>query len=170
MKDMIKHSNPVFIESVSKINKIELDLTVQYADNIWLSLKEIPSRLQLCKWFKAGLQQDAQATIRIVDEIEGRRYNRNFRGKDYATNVLTFIYGDTLPLSGDIVLCAAVIEKEANQQHKDLLAHYAHLTVHSSLHLQGYIHENEDDAIIMEKLEKEIVVSLGFDDPYQYGN
>tara|TARA_B100000676_G_scaffold301515_1_gene348812 strand:- start:1144 stop:1656 length:513 start_codon:yes stop_codon:yes gene_type:complete len=170
MKDMIKNSKSICDELVPTINKIELELTVQYSSNIRSHLKEIPTRFQFCKWFKAGLRQNAQVTIRIVDEVEGRRYNRDYRGKDYATNVLVFVYGETLPLSGDIVLCAAVIEKEANQQHKDLLAHYAHLTVHSSLHLQGYIHENEDDAIIMEKLEKEIVVSLGFDDPYQYGN
>jgi probable rRNA maturation factor len=105
--------------------------------------------------------------MRIVDEVEGRRYNRDFSGKDYATNVLTFVYGETLPLSGDIVLCAAVIEREANQQHKDLLAHYAHLTVHSALHLQGYLHESNRNAAIMEQLETKIITCLGFDDPYQ---
>ena len=170
MKDMIKHRKPVCVEPRTTTNKIELELTVQYAANILPHLKEIPTRFQFCKWFKAGLKQDAQATIRIVDEVEGRRYNRDFRGKDYATNVLTFIYGETLPLSADIVLCVPVIEREAKHQHKDLLAHYAHLTVHSSLHMQGYIHEKENDAIIMEKLETEIVTSLGFDDPYQEKN
>jgi len=146
---------------------IKLKLTVQYAVNILSHLKEIPTRFQFRKWFKAGLRQDAEITLRIVDEVEGRRYNRDFRGKDYATNVLTFVYGETLPLSGDIVLCAEVIEREANQQHKDLLAHYAHLAVHSVLHLQGYMHESHKNAAIMEQLETKIITSLGFDDPYQ---
>lgn len=146
---------------------IRLKLTVQYATDISSDLKEIPTRLQFRKWFKAGLKQDAEITLRIVGEAEGRRYNKDFRGKDYATNVLTFVYGVALPLSGDIVLCAAVVEREANQQHKDLLAHYAHLTVHSVLHLQGHEHENHKNAATMEQLETKIVRSLGFDDPYQ---
>lgn len=146
---------------------IRLKLTVQYATDISSHLKGIPTRLQFRKWFKAGLEQDAEITLRIVGEAEGRRYNKDFRGKDYATNVLTFVYGVALPLSGDIVLCAAVVEREANQQHKDLLAHYAHLTVHSVLHLQGHEHENHKDAATMEQLETKIVRSLGFDDPYQ---
>ena len=111
--------------------------------------------------------RNAEVTIRIVDEVEGRRYNRDFRGKDYATNVLTFVYEETFPLSGDIVLCAAIIEREANQQHKSLLAHYAHLTVHSALHLQGYLHGNQENSAIMEQLETKIITSLGFDNPYQ---
>ena len=148
-------------------NDIELRLTVQYAVNILSHLKEIPTRFQFRKWFKAGLMKDAEVTMRIVDEVEGRRYNRDFRGKNYATNVLTFVYEETLPLSGDIVLCAAVIEREANQQQKDLLAHYAHLTVHSALHLQGYLHESQEHAVIMEQLETKIITSLGFDNPYQ---
>jgi len=148
-------------------NNIKLKLTVQYAVNILSPLKEIPTRFQFRKWFKAGLRQDAEITIRIVDEVEGRRYNRDFRSKDYATNVLTFVYEETLPLSGDIVLCAAVIEREANQQHKDLSAHYAHLTVHSALHLQGYLHESDENTAIMEQLETKIITSLGFDNPYK---
>ena len=148
-------------------NNIKLKLTVQYADNILTRLKEIPTRFQFRKWLKAGLRQDAEITLRIVDEVEGRRYNRDFRGKDYATNVLTFVYDDTLPLSGDILLCAAVIKKEANQQQKGLLAHYAHLIVHSTLHLQGYMHESDKNTKIMEQLETKIVTKLGFDNPYQ---
>ena len=147
--------------------KIKLKLTVQYANDITSNFKGIPTRLQFRKWFKAGLTQDAEIVLRIVGEIEGRRYNRDFRGRDYATNVLTFVYGVTLPLSGDIVLCASVVEKEANQQHKDLQAHYAHLAVHSVLHLQGYEHESHKNAVIMEQLETKIITRLGFDDPYQ---
>ncbi len=147
--------------------KIKLKLTVQYANDITSHFKGIPTRLQFRKWFKAGLTQDAEIVLRIVGEIEGRRYNRDFRGRDYATNVLTFVYGITLPLSGDIVLCASVVEKEANQQHKDLQAHYALLAVHSVLHLQGYEHESHKNAVTMERLETKIITRLGFDDPYQ---
>ncbi len=146
--------------------KIKLKLTVQYANDITSHFKGIPTRLQFRKWFKAGLTQDAEIVLRIVGEIEGRRYNRDFRGRDYATNVLTFVYGITLPLSGDIVLCASVVEKEADQQHKDLQAHYALLAVHSVLHLQGYEHESHKNAVTMERLETKIITRLGFDDPY----
>ena len=147
--------------------KIKLKLTVQYANDITSHFKGIPTRLQFRKWFKAGLTQDAEIVLRIVGEIEGRRYNRDFRGRDYATNVLTFVYGITLPLSGDIVLCASVVKKEADQQHKDLQAHYALLAVHSVLHLQGYEHESHKNAVTMERLETKIITRLGFDDPYQ---
>jgi probable rRNA maturation factor len=163
---MKNKSKSTWVAAELTSNNIKLKLTVQYAVNILSHLKEIPTRFQFRKWFKAGLRQDAEVTMRIVDEVEGRRYNRDFRGKDYATNVLTFVYGETLPLSGDIVLCAAVIEREANQQHKDLSAHYAHLTVHSALHLQGYLHESQENSAIMEQLETKIVTSLGFDNPY----
>ena len=146
---------------------MKLNLKVQYATDISSHFKGIPTRLQFRKWFKAGLTQDAEIVLRIVGEMEGRRYNRDFRGRDYATNVLTFVYGVTLPLSGDIVLCAAVVEKEANQQHKDLTAHYAHLAVHSVLHLQGYEHESHKNAATMEQLETKIITRLGFNAPYQ---
>ena len=146
---------------------MKLKLTLQYATDISSHFRGIPTRLQFRKWFKAGLTQDAEIVLRIVGEMESRRYNRYFCGRDYATNVLTFAYGVTLPLSGDIVLCAAVVKKEANQQHKDLIAHYAHLAVHSVLHLQGYEHESHKNAATMEQLETKIVSRLGFDDPYQ---
>lgn len=164
---MKKKSKPNDFSVRLTSNNLKLKLSVQYAVNILSHLKGIPTRLLFRKWFRAGLRQDAEITLRIVDEAESRRYNRDFRGKDYATNVLTFVYGETLPLSGDIVLCAAVIEREANQQQKDLWAHYAHLTVHSALHLQGYMHENHKNSVIMEQLETKIITSLGFDDPYQ---
>ena len=166
-KNMKTKSKSTGVAAELTNNNIKLRLTIQYAVNILSHLKEVPTRFQFRKWFKAGLMQDAEVTIRIVDEVEGRRYNRDFRGKDYATNVLTFVYEETIPLSGDIVLCATIIEKEANQQHKDLLAHYAHLTVHSALHLQGYLHESQENLAIMEQLETKIVISLGFDNPYQ---
>lgn len=165
-RNMKKKSKSTGVAAELTSNNIKLRLTVQYAVNILSHLKEIPTRFQFRKWFKAGLMRNAEVTIRIVDEVEGRRYNRDFRGKDYATNVLTFVYEETFPLSGDIVLCAAIIEREANQQHKSLLAHYAHLTVHSALHLQGYLHGNQENSAIMEQLETKIITSLGFDNPY----
>jgi probable rRNA maturation factor len=146
---------------------IKLKLTVQYANEITLNLKQIPTRVHFRKWFKAGLMQDAQIALRIVGEAEGYGYNREFCGNNYATDVLTFVYDDTMPLSGDIVICASVVEREANQQQKDLMAHYAHLVVHSVLHLQGYEHSNRKSTEIMEKLETKIIMRLGFDDPYQ---
>lgn len=134
----------------------------------------MPTRQQFRRWIKIALQRDVQIVLRIVDEIEGRTLNRNFRGKDYATNVLTFTYADIdqLPnntdlLYGDIVICTPVVEQEAREQHKNLRAHYAHLAIHATLHLQGYDHENEQDAAVMEKLETKLLAKLGFVDPYK---
>lgn len=164
----MKNKSEVAEITIGPVQKnIKLKLTVQYANEITPYLKQIPTRLHFRKWFNAGLIQDAEIALRIVGETESYRYNREFRGKDYATNVLTFVYGDTLPLSGDIVICASVVEREANQQQKDLMAHYAHLVVHSVLHLQGYEHRNRKSTEIMEKLETTIIMRLGFDDPYQ---
>jgi probable rRNA maturation factor len=115
----------------------------------------------------ASLQCDVQITLRLVDEAEGRELNHHFRGKNYATNVLTFVYDDTLPLSGDVVICAPVVEHEVQQQHKELIAHYAHLVIHAALHLQGYDHEKTKDARVMEALETAILIKLGYADPYQ---
>jgi probable rRNA maturation factor len=108
-----------------------------------------------------------QCTLRVVDEGEARSLNRDFRGKDYATNVLTFVYDDTDPLSGDIVICAPVVERESVEQGKPQLAHYAHLTLHAALHLQGYDHENDSDAAEMEALETALMAKLGYPAPYE---
>lgn len=115
---------------------------------------------------------DAEVTIRFVEEGEGRRLNRDYRGKDYATNVLTFAY-DAAPaphltalLCGDIVLCAPVISREAVEQGKPLADHCAHMVVHGMLHLQGYDHEHEGEATAMEAVEGFILRRLGFPDPY----
>jgi len=140
-----------------------LTLSVQYA----IASARLPSRQRLRSWAKAALLTDAQVTLRVVGGREGRALNRNFRGKDYATNVLTFAYPDVKPLSGDIVLCAPVIAKEARMQRKPIEAHYAHLVVHGMLHLQGYDHDNRNDARVMETLEAEIVANLGYADPYE---
>ncbi|SFE11664.1 rRNA maturation RNase YbeY [Nitrosomonas sp. Nm166] len=137
-------------------------LAVQYAT----SGTEIPTRPQFRRWVKAALLQNAEIVLRIVDEAEGRELNQQFRNKDYATNVLTFVYDDMQPLTGDIVLCAPIVSQEAQQQHKKLLAHYAHLTVHGVLHLQGYDHIENAEAAVMEQIETQILARLGYEDPY----
>ena len=141
----------------------KLHLAVQYAS----SALHLPTRAQFRRWIKAALLSDASITLRIVDEPEGRELNKKYRGKDYATNVLTFVYDDGKPLHGDIAICAPVVEREAAEQHKDLPAHYAHLAIHAALHLQGYEHEDDADATGMETLETALMLKLGYPDPYQ---
>ena len=141
--------------------KPNLALTVQYA----IKPPGIPTRHQFRKWVLAALNTYAEITVRIVDAEEGQSLNRDYRAKDYPTNVLTFPLNDE-PLMGDIVLCAPVVEKEAREQNKSLEAHYAHLTIHGVLHLQGYDHENEQDAEEMEAIETQIITNLGYADPY----
>lgn len=143
----------------------KLVLTLQYA----VEKNSLPKRDQIKRWGVAALFGDANLTIRFVDENEGRQLNKQFRNKDYATNVLTFDYDDVLEdklLTGDIVLCAPVVFEEANEQKKSLEAHYAHLIVHSILHLQGYDHQSDVEAEEMEVLETKIIVGLGYPDPY----
>jgi len=138
-----------------------LALTVQLASRS----THLPSPGQLRRWARAALTQDADVTLRIVSQTEGRRLNREFRGKDYPTNVLTFAYPDQRPLAGDIVLCAPVVQREARAQRRNLTAHYAHLVVHGLLHLQGYDHQRAAQARRMQSLESEIVTQLGYPDP-----
>jgi probable rRNA maturation factor len=139
----------------------KLSLSVQYASDA----KNLPTRPQFRRWIMAALDRNVQITLRIVDSDEGRELNKNFRGKDYATNVLTFVYDNTEPVSGDIVICAPVVETEAREQHKDLPAHYAHLAIHAALHLQGLEHEIDADAAAMEARETAILMKLGYADP-----
>lgn len=146
-----------------KMNAHQLSLSVQYATRS----AEVPTRTQLRRWIKAALQCDVQIALRIVDEIEGRALNLTYRHKDYATNVLTFVYDDENPLYADVVICAPVVEREAEEQGKARLAHYAHLTLHAALHLQGYDHENEADAAVMEAKETALMQKLRFPDPYK---
>lgn len=135
---------------------------------------QAPKKHQIRRWAQAALRQDAEVTVRLVGETEGRELNRGYRGKDYATNVLTFVYGEEegapviegAPLMGDLVLCVPVVVREANEQKKALDAHFAHLVVHGMLHLQGYDHEADAEADVMETLEKEILRGLGYADPY----
>lgn len=140
----------------------KLSLSVQYASKA----KNLPTRQHFRRWIKLALEQDVQIALRIVDEIEGRTLNLNYRGKDYATNVLTFVYDDSEPLYGDVVICAAVVAREAKEQGKDLLAHYAHLTIHAALHLQGYDHEKKRDAEQMETRETALMLKLRYPAPY----
>ena len=140
----------------------KLSLSVQYASNT----KEMPTRQQFRRWVKVALEQDVQIALRIVDAIEGRALNLSYRNKDYATNVLTFVYDDTDPLYADVVICAPVVEREAKEQGKDLFAHYAHLTIHAALHLQGYDHEKTRDAEKMEARETALMLKLRYPAPY----
>ncbi|MBI4293749.1 MAG: rRNA maturation RNase YbeY [Betaproteobacteria bacterium] len=127
----------------------------------------LPSATQLRGWARAALRKPARVCLRIVTAREGESLNRAYRRKDCPTNVLTFRYDDEHDtLAGDIVLCAPVIRREARAQGKALLAHYAHLTVHALLHLQGYDHALEREARIMEARETSIMRSLGYPDPY----
>jgi len=140
-----------------------LDFTVQYAINA----RGLPSRERLKRWARAALERDARVTVRIVGAGEARALNRNFRGKDRPTNVLTFVLRERPRLEGDIALCAPVIAREARAGKISAAAHYAHLLVHGVLHLQGYDHEKTDDAQVMEILETQIVTALGYADPYR---
>jgi probable rRNA maturation factor len=141
----------------------KLMMDVQFATEV----ATLPTINQFKRWARAALRVDIEATLRIVDEVEGRQLNREYRGKDYATNVLTFLLMEEPHLMGDIVLCAPVVVREANEQHKLTEAHYAHLVVHGILHLHGYDHETEPEAELMEMLETEIVTKLGYPDPYK---
>jgi len=123
-------------------------------------------RADVARWIRAALAVPAQITVRIVDGDEGLELNRDFRGQDHATNVLTFPYEDAPTLSADLVLCAPVVEAEAAAQGIPLVAHYAHLVVHGTLHAQGFDHERVAEAKRMEARESEILLGLGFADPY----
>jgi probable rRNA maturation factor len=140
-----------------------LSLSLQFADS---SHRERLPRHRVTRWIRAALEHPAEITVRIVGADEGRELNREYRGKDYATNVLTFDYTRDPVVSADLVLCAPVVAAEALDLKLPLEAHYAHLLVHGALHAQGYDHETDAQAEVMEALEREIVTSLGFDDPY----
>jgi probable rRNA maturation factor len=149
--------------------KNKLSLSVQYPDP---RLQETLTRPKVRKWVKAALLGPAELTVRFVDAAEGQVLNRDYREKDYATNVLTFAYneGDELaadePVRADIILCTDVLEREAGEQNKTVEEHAAHLIVHGVLHAQGYDHMDDDEATEMEQFERDILESLGFPDPY----
>ena len=155
---------------------IRLDIAVGYAT----SRAGVPASVSFRRWAAAAAEgriREADIAIRIVGEDEGRALNRHYRGKDYATNVLSFPgdlpegvklpKGVTMPLMGDLVLCAPVVAHEAAEQGKPVAHHYAHLTVHGVLHLLGMDHHDEREAECMEQLEREILAELGIEDPYR---
>lgn len=145
----------------------QLSLSLQFADphNATLHRKALP-RHKVARWIRHALERDAEITVRIVDAQEGQALNRDYRGKDHATNVLTFAYaGDRL--NADLVLCAPVVAAEAKKNRKSLQAHYAHLIVHGTLHAQGWDHETgPQDAQAMETREIDILAGLDFRNPY----
>lgn len=147
-----------------------LALSLQFpAAGAYPEHKTLLTRARVTSWVKAALFADGELTLRFVDTEEGRLLNRTYRGKDYATNVLTFAYAENEedPVTGDIVLCCPVVEAEAREQRKPLEAHYAHLIVHGVLHAQGYEHEEDAEAEEMEAIETETLQALGYADPYQ---
>jgi probable rRNA maturation factor len=145
--------------------RFPLQLSLQFADPEHRA--HLP-RHRVAKWIRSALQGPGEITVRIVGAEEGQLLNRDYRGKDYATNVLTFSYAESEddPVAADIVLCCPVVEKEAKDQKKPLQAHYAHLIVHGALHAQGYDHEDPADAEEMEGIETQVLADLGFPDPY----
>jgi probable rRNA maturation factor len=141
-----------------------LSLSLQFADPRHRA--ELP-RHKVMRWLRHALAAPGEFTVRIVDAEEGQSLNRDYREKDYATNVLTFDYAQEPVVCADLVLCAPVVEAEALAAGKTLQAHYAHLLVHGALHAQGYDHEDDEaEAERMEAREREILAGLGFADPY----
>jgi probable rRNA maturation factor len=139
-----------------------LSLAVQYV----VSAADLPRAATLRRWARSALTRDARVTLRFVGRREGHTLNALYRGKDYATNVLTFVYDDAGRLGGDIVLCAPVLRQEAKAQGKTLARHCAHLVVHGMLHLQGYDHGTGRTARTMEARETAILAALSVPDPY----
>ena len=147
---------------------VTLDLQLASA-----STDGLPTEAQLQGWLDGtilGFQQESEVTVRIVDEAESNELNLTYRGKDKPTNVLSFPFeappGLEQPLLGDLVICRQIVEQEANEQNKPLMAHWAHMVVHGSLHLLGYDHIEDEEAEEMEQLERDIMQELGFADPY----
>jgi probable rRNA maturation factor len=142
----------------------EFLLSVQFASEA----DDLPSRAQVRRWVAAALEHSAQITVRIVDAEEAQALNQDYRQKGYVPNVLTFEYGEISPgvLGGDVVICAPVVEREAREQGKPLKDHYAHMTIHGVLHLQGYDHIEPADADIMESHEIAILKRFHIPNPY----
>lgn len=147
------------------LNSLSLSLQFGTLADAPLHRAALP-RHKVTRWIRHALATDAEITVRIVDASEGQSLNRDFRKKDYATNVLTFDYTQEPVVTADLVLCAPVVAQEAKAQKKTLQAHYAHLIVHGTLHAQGWDHELNEDAEVMELRETEILARLGFKNPY----
>lgn len=147
----------------------QLSLSLQFSDlkNAARHRAALP-RHGVIRWIRHALAQDGEITVRIVDAEEGQALNRDYRQRDYATNVLTFDYTQEPVVTADLVLCAPVVAQEAKDNGKTLQAHYAHLLVHGTLHAQGWDHETgEEDAEAMEAEEIRILAGLGFANPYR---
>jgi probable rRNA maturation factor len=140
-----------------------LALSLQFAD---ATDRALLPRHKVARWIRAALELPGEITVRIVGADEAQALNREYRAKDYATNVLTFDYSAAPVVAADLVLCAPVLQREARELGIPLEAHYAHLLVHGTLHAQGYDHEVDDEARAMEARETELMRALGFDDPY----
>ena len=146
----------------------ELTLSLQFGksiDDVAMHRATL-GRSKVQRWIRHALQSDAEITVRVVGAEEGQTLNRDYRQKDYATNVLTFDYTQEPVVTADLVLCAPVVAAEAKEQGKTLEAHYAHLLVHGALHAQGWDHDEDEDAQVMELRETDIMHRLGFDSPY----
>nr|WP_272887222.1 rRNA maturation RNase YbeY [Stutzerimonas stutzeri] len=161
-------------EGAQRRKALVIELDLQCASN-----GAVPDEAELRRWCELALHQrtaDSELTIRLVDEAEGRELNRDYRDKDYATNVLSFpadvpdgpggVPMLDIPLLGDLVICVPVVEREATEQGKALQAHWAHLVIHGCLHLLGYDHLEDDEAEEMESLERQLLAELGHPDPY----
>ena len=146
----------------------ELNLDLQFGAAVPDSHKKLLTKARVTRWMRLALLRQAEITVRVVGAREGQTLNREYRDKDYATNVLTFDYAKEPVVSADLVLCAPVVAREAKEQGKTLEEHYAHLLVHGTLHAQGYEHEtNEKDALEMEALEVLLMAALGYGNPYE---
>ena len=143
-----------------------LRLSLQFAGD-FAALRAAMPRHRVARWVRAALEAPGEITVRVVGEDEGRALNRDYRAKDYATNVLTFDYSAEPVVAADLVLCAPVLEREAADAGVTLQAHCAHLLVHGALHAQGFDHEDDDAAAAMEARESALLAALGFDDPYR---
>jgi probable rRNA maturation factor len=140
-----------------------LSLSLQFAD---ATDRALLPRHKVARWVRAALERPGEITVRIVGADEGQALNRGYRAKDYATNVLTFDYSHEPVVSADLVLCGPVVRREATALGAALEAHYAHLLVHGTLHAQGFDHEDESEARVMEARETELMLALGFANPY----
>ena len=140
-----------------------LTLSLQFADK---SDRPALPRHKVARWIRAALDTPAEITVRIIGAEEGQALNRDYRQRDYPTNVLTFDYSHAPVVIADLVLCAPVVQREAREQSRPLEAHYAHMLVHGTLHAQGHDHEDEAEAGLMEARESELMQALGFADPY----
>ena len=152
---------------MSVLNGLQLSLQFAAFDGVAEHRAALP-RHKVQRWIRHALDTDAEITVRIVGAEEGQALNRDYRQRDYATNVLTFDYTQEPVVTADLVLCAPVVAQEARENGKTLQAHYAHLLVHGTLHAQGWDHETgEEDAEAMEAREAEILDRLGFQNPYR---